>query len=318
MRRRSVHDDESDGEELLGIAEALQSLPLLDDLYFKMQALNLDLVDRFLEDQETALLREYMHLEKTPSLDAMFVSALSQLWVFGLYELLRTWRQRCKGLLDWQKELKESPDGERDALLAAKREAIEQRSATLTGVDLFHWEPYKRIATEASYGEKVRNAYDRSERLFRRIEAFRITLAKHEVPRSRGSFARAPGYGRINMEDGSISWEVVLSGKEVDRISRRDIARQCRRLASDTEALILPDHIQEIIRQFPLYSYGMKRVTLILDDGREVKGVYVSWSKEIVAIRGEEVAALEVDRVINARPEPGTLRDEVLHTEKSG
>lgn len=61
------------------ISEALESLPLLaDDLYLKMQAMNLELVDASLEDLETKLWVEYMERERTPSLSATFVSALSQ------------------------------------------------------------------------------------------------------------------------------------------------------------------------------------------------------------------------------------------------
>jgi hypothetical protein len=31
----------------------------------------------------------------------MFVSAQSQMWIFALYELLRTWRQRIRTLRSW-------------------------------------------------------------------------------------------------------------------------------------------------------------------------------------------------------------------------
>jgi hypothetical protein len=36
------------------------------------------------------------------------------------------------------------------------------------------------------------------EPLFRRIEALRMNLAKHEVPKLHAVPAMAPGYGRIN------------------------------------------------------------------------------------------------------------------------
>src|SRR5574337_1181491 len=85
----------------LALAEVLQSLPLFDDLYLRMQATNLQIVDGFLEEQELALLKEYLQLERTPIPFLMFVSALSQLWVFGVYELLRTWRHRVQSVLDF-------------------------------------------------------------------------------------------------------------------------------------------------------------------------------------------------------------------------
>ena len=69
-----------------------------------MQALNLEIVDLFIEEQETSLLTEYMEKEKTPAW-TLFVSVLSQLWIFGLYELLRTWRQRASDFLGFTAEL---------------------------------------------------------------------------------------------------------------------------------------------------------------------------------------------------------------------
>jgi hypothetical protein len=66
----------------------LQSLRLFDDLAFTMQALNLGTVHEFLLHLENDLLRELIEFERTPP-NTMFVSAISQLWVYGLYELLR-------------------------------------------------------------------------------------------------------------------------------------------------------------------------------------------------------------------------------------
>jgi hypothetical protein len=316
MRRRSAQGDEVDSALPAGIAEALETLPLFDDLYLGMQAINLDLIDRFLVEQEDNLLREYMRIERTPSLEAMFVSALSQLWLFGLYELLRTWRQRCKDLLRWHEELQGVTAEDRDTLVVTEKGRILQRSAAPIGGEVFHWEPYERVAEDPSFGDVIRKSFDQSERLFRRSEAFRITLAKHEVPKAHGSFARAPGYGRIDMMSGSMFWEVILGGKEVDRISRREVANQCRGLGQSSNAVILPKAIQEKILRFPSYSYGVKRVTLTLDDGSDIKGVYVSWSKEVIGVHGRELAFLKADRIVDARPEPGELGDEISETKK--
>ena len=45
---------------------------------------------------------EYIDIERTPSDTAMFVSAQSQMWIFALYELLRTWRSRTRKLIKWK------------------------------------------------------------------------------------------------------------------------------------------------------------------------------------------------------------------------
>lgn len=98
-------------EESVTLTEALQSLPLLeDDLYLRMQAFNLGIVDQLLKDMEGQLLSEHYKQEGTPVATATVVSAVSQLWVFGLYELLRTWRQRAREVLRFGKEVAELPE----------------------------------------------------------------------------------------------------------------------------------------------------------------------------------------------------------------
>jgi len=60
---------------------------------------NIDLVDGHLEELEAELLQEYMANDRPPLPSMMFVSALSQMWVFAAYELLRTWRQRAREIM---------------------------------------------------------------------------------------------------------------------------------------------------------------------------------------------------------------------------
>jgi hypothetical protein len=110
----TVVEDAGDVTAETSIKDALQSLPLFDDLFLSMQALNLDIVDGFIEQMETDLLREYMELERTPVQSATLVSAISQLWVFGLYELLRTWRQRVKEVIWFADELRNYDKSERE------------------------------------------------------------------------------------------------------------------------------------------------------------------------------------------------------------
>jgi hypothetical protein len=296
-------EDGDPGPEI-GLAQALRTLPLFSEPYLHMQAVNLDLVDRFLEDQETRLLHEYLEHERTPFPNTMFVSALCQLWIFGLYELLRTWRQRGKDVLRWSKEFHTVPAGHQPARLVAKRQEIERRAADPRGAEVFHWPAYEGAAADPAFGDTLRKALDRSERLFRRIEAFRVTLAKHELPGSPGSFAMSPGYGRIDMTDGSIYWQVVLRGDEVDLVSRRTISDECKRLALDASAAIIPERLQDQMKRFPDDSYGIKRIVVTLDDGTEHRGVYVAWQKEIVGIDGMEELPFDPDRITDVRADP--------------
>src|SRR6266851_1391381 len=127
----------------LGIARSFQKLPLFDEPYLRMQAMNLEMVDEYLRYQEESLLAEYMEAERTPLPAAIFVSALSQLRIFGVYELLRTWRQRAGDVLRWIKVFRATPNKGRKALLAEKEREITKRSAALSRAEVFHWPAYE-------------------------------------------------------------------------------------------------------------------------------------------------------------------------------
>ena len=61
-----------------GIATALGKLPLFKGTYLYMQLLNVDVVDRYIEQLEHEVLREYIDTERTPFGSVTFLSALSQ------------------------------------------------------------------------------------------------------------------------------------------------------------------------------------------------------------------------------------------------
>ena len=298
--------DEANDVPQVGIKQALGTLPLCGEPYLSMQAMNLDVVDSFLKHQEGHLLSEYMETDRTPMQTAVFVSALSQMWIFALYELLRTWRQRARDILRWVKELQALPEKERPVRLVAKKAEIEARAAEPRGANVFYWSAYEQAAREPLFVESLRKAVDRTERLFRRIEALRMSLAKHEMPGKKGRYAMAPGYGRIDMFTGSIDWQVVLRGNEVDVISRREIADDCRRLALNRDVFILPEHVQEQIEKIPDHSYGVKRIAVVLEDGTVKSGVYVSWAKEVLSVEGYEAVPFDVACVVEVREDPFT------------
>jgi hypothetical protein len=296
--------DETGSASEVGVAEALRALPLCSELYLGMQAMNVGMVDAYLEQLEAELLAEYMATERTPTMSAMFVSAVSQMWILALYEFLRTWRQRAKEILAWATEFRALSVDERAARLKEKRAEVEKRAAEPLEVGAFYWGAYEAAATAADFADELRRAVDKTERLFRRIEALRITLAKHEVPREAGSIAMAPGYGRIDMPTGSIYWQVALGGNEVDIVSRAAIAEDCRRLAEERELFILPVPAQEIVSRLPNESYGVKRIAVTLDDGATYSGVRVAWSKEVLFVEGHDEIPFDVSRVVDVQHDP--------------
>jgi len=171
------------------------------------------LVDFYLRDLELALLREYIDKERTPVQSAMFVSALSQMWIFAVYELLRTWRQMVRELQNGPTASQPLPHGAAAGLNIS--EDIRRHHRT-------------KYANDPEFQAEIESARKRIDPLFKRIDSLRINLAKHEIKGIRGSIAPAPGYGRIDMLDGSIYWMVDLGDNAVDIVSRRAIADELR------------------------------------------------------------------------------------------
>jgi len=237
--------------------EVFTGLPLFDDFYLRMQAMNLDILDGFIESQEKVLLREYIDIERTPVSQALFVSALSQLWIFGMYELLRTWRQRVEEILKFAAIFKSTPAARRRALVQEKRKKVRELGKHALGSP---WPAFSKAVKSIRYVEKLQFAYDQSELAFRRIEALRVSLAKHEIPKNKGAAALAPGYGRIDMTSGSIHWQIVLEENEVDIVSRKTIAEECRAFPFMSSKLFLPRSVRSQLAGFPRHSYGTKRV----------------------------------------------------------
>ncbi len=263
--------------------------------------MNLSMVDEFLSDLERQLLDEYIEIERTPIPSTLFVSALSQMWIFGLYELIRTWRQRVNEIVAFTLELQSLGTSDRESRILEQKQKLTDESEHNHGFELWNWKYYEQAADDNEFANSLSNAFDRSERIFRRIEALRISLAKHEVPKSKGVHAMAPGYGRIDGTTGSILWYIALKGNEVDLVSRRTIADDCRELVLDRPIAILSKSIQKKLQQIPQHSYGIKLVDLVMKDGTEFKGVFVAWNKEVTVVTGFDSIPFDVNEVIDVK-----------------
>jgi hypothetical protein len=292
---------QDDRDHEVQLHDVLRDLPLLDEVFLGMQTINVHLVDAYLEDLEEQLLPEYIERDRTPSQSAIFISALSQMWVFAVYELLRTWRQRVGDLLRWAETLAALGGDEREAAVAAKRQEIERRASEARDAEL-RWQVFER-ADDPDFVEELRSALNRTERTFHDIEAVRMTLAKHEVPRQGGVYAGAPGYGRIDMSNGSIYWQLELGRNEVTVLSRRGLA-DALRTVSHANDRILPIAIQEQVAHMDRQSYGINRVAVVLHDGTEQGGVRIAWATEVVGVDGFDRIPFEVARIVDVRPDP--------------
>ena len=205
------------------ITMGMKNLPFFeDDTFLGMQAINVGIVDAVLTSQEYALLRRQFDEERTPADLAHTTSALSQMWILGIYEVVRMWRDR-------RYEFKKLCDaGGIDAKIT-HLQSNEEANATV----LIRRDQLKKYRDETSYRDRIEKAWERLEPVYRMIELFRMNLAKHASPGKDAVIPRAPGYGRINRWCGSIDFELVDKEGHYHTINRRDIANALRAMLKE-------------------------------------------------------------------------------------
>ena len=200
---------------------ALCDLPLLgDDPFLSMQALNLAIVDAWLTPLEEDLLRKLIREDRTPAPEALFVSAQSQMWIFAAYELLRAWRQRAMDMCKWA----------RNGGLRQKLAALREDCGFVHVGREIRASQIERILEDPGAIDVIDDDLKRTHIPFARLEAIRVSLAKHEVRRQKNSIALHPGYGRINQRCGALDYEIEVGGNSLGTINRRDIAEEMRAL----------------------------------------------------------------------------------------
>ena len=204
------------------ITMGMKMLPFFkDDLYLGMQAMNVGIVDSVITEYEYQLLREWFEIEKTPGEMAMAVSAMAQMWIYNLYEVLRMWRDRRyqfqklfeNGGIDLKVESMPDDDPINLTIAVRKKQLL-------------------RFKSDEEYRGSIEIAWDRLEPVYRMIELFRMNLAKHAAPGKDGVIPRAPGYGRINRWCGSMDYELVDREGYYLQMNRRDIADALREYLS--------------------------------------------------------------------------------------
>jgi len=198
---------------------ALDSLALFaSDPNLRNQAFNIALVDEFIMKLELSLLRQQFQEERTPIVEAVFVSAQSQMWIFAAYELMRTWRQRATDMIKW------ADNGGLEAKLAHLKRK--------TPYDHFGREfrarQIEQVLASPALLQKMRDDLRRTYIPFTRMEAIRVSIAKHEFRGQKNSVALMPTHGRINRWCGSIDFELENEGAIMGTVSRRDIADELR------------------------------------------------------------------------------------------
>lgn len=204
------------------LAAALRGLELFgDDPYLSMQATNLGMVDVFCSGLEDDLRHLNAVQDGTPVLEAAFLSAQSQMWMFAVYEALRTWRERARKVIAWAQ----------NRHLAERVEALKEdlgylhtnRLMRATQLEQVLADPNRLVALEADLR--------RIHILFSQLDFLRTSLAKHEVKGKKNSIAFAPGYGRINLWTGAIDFELSTGRVILGTLNRRQVADAIRAMS---------------------------------------------------------------------------------------
>jgi hypothetical protein len=171
----------------------------------------------------------------------MYVAALSEMWIFALYELLRTWRQMLDEAITYHNQLEPIRD---DPKFEEKRKRLREvnkevkRSASAEEMEEhFYREGFRKVELDKSYAAYLKIVLDKVEPIFRPIEDLRITLAKHEIPKTyrRGKpavRAVSPGYARFDTlrMTGALCWYIEKTDDEFDIISRAGIVESILKL----------------------------------------------------------------------------------------
>jgi hypothetical protein len=204
-----------------------------------MQAQNIGIVDDMLKQMETEMWHEYIRTEHTPFPIIMFVSALSEMWIFALYELMRTWKQMVNEVITYHDQLEKirsDPEFEEKKKQLREVNKDAQRSDISKEMEeTFYRGGFRKVELDRSYAAFLTIVLDKVEPIFRKIENLRVTLAKHEIPKTyrKGKpavRAVAPGYARIDSTTGTLCWMIETKDGYSDIISRGSLVENIQKL----------------------------------------------------------------------------------------
>jgi hypothetical protein len=214
---------ETDVPNNFSVISWYMSIPLCDDMWLGMQAQHIAAV-------EIAIIRplEFHTARKIFNEEAyvdvmMALNGVSQMWLFALYEFLRTWRQRATQLLQLADQYsKTKPMKQKAFLTKTVADAKGKEKHIFSGIS-FYSHHISKIA-DTDFVASIKAYYDKTDGWFGFIEELRMNLAKHEVPKARGMVDEMPGYARIDLVRGTLYWQFIDTQGGLQKLDRREAA----------------------------------------------------------------------------------------------
>jgi len=196
-----------------------------DDPFLRSQMFSFGYVDQFITMLEYDLLRKQFREERIPIDDSVLLSAQSQMWIYAIYEILRTWRQRVDSIKKLAKDNK---------LESALKKLEDPLEFSHHGRNIRALQ-YRAAVEDKNLIENIESDVRRISIPFLNLEFIRMSLAKHEVAKRKGSIAHAPGFGMRNKWCGSLDYDMETGRGSLGYISRRDIADMFRSIWENQE-----------------------------------------------------------------------------------
>src|SRR5690606_7998002 len=156
--------------------------------------------------------------EESQMPDLAFLSAISQMWIFAAYELLRTWRQCADDIVKWAD----------NGGLQTKLDQLRKPAPFAHFGKEMRARQIEQVMADPVLIQKVREHQKRVYLPFVQLESLRVSIAKHEVSGRKKSVALMPTYGRINRWCGSLDFELSHGAVVLGTLSRRDVADAIR------------------------------------------------------------------------------------------
>jgi hypothetical protein len=145
------------------------------------------------------------------------------MWVFSLYEFLRTWRRRAERIIEIGDQYVRTRQDKKARYLAKVISDAKGKEKHVRTALSFYAEHLSRVSDPA-FVEDVKGYHAKTQGLFQAVEALRVTLAKHEVPKSKMLMAEAPGYARLDIFTGSLYWHFIGDHGGLEKIDRRGLS----------------------------------------------------------------------------------------------